>query len=73
MRAADLKTVFFYDYNEGKENEREADQYFAREAERGRQQDKKAKRTLDDTRRMSGSSTASGSPAAPGSCGDCMV
>ena len=68
-RATDLKKVFFYEYDEGKENEREAEQYFARKVERYRQQDKKATRLFDEARyitsRRGGSAAASASPAAP--------
>jgi ABC-type transport system involved in Fe-S cluster assembly fused permease/ATPase subunit len=47
-RATDLKKVFFYEYDESKENEKEMIQYFTRKVEKYRQQDKKANRPIDN-------------------------
>ena len=47
-KATDLKQVYFYDYDESKESEREMLQYFARKVDKYRQQDKKANKSIDD-------------------------
>ena len=72
-RATDLKKVFFYEYDEGKENEREAEQYFARKVERYRQQDKKAKRLFDEASYITKEWLLGCLGKSCGSCGDCLT
>jgi hypothetical protein len=47
-RATELKNVLFYDYDENAEREEAMLQYFTRKVDRYKQQDKKAKREVND-------------------------
>ena len=46
-KATDLKQVYFYDYGESAENERDMIPYFTKKVDNYRQQDKKANRSID--------------------------
>ena len=72
-RATDLKKVFCYDYDKGKEGAKEAEQYFARKVERYRQQDEKAKRLIDDEAYITKEWLMGCVGKSCGSCGDCLT
>ena len=72
-RATDLKQVYFYDYDKSKKTEREMLQYFTRKVKKYRQQDKKAKRSIDDANYKTKEWLVSCVGKACGSCGDCLT
>ena len=72
-RATDLKNVFFYDYDEGKDNEREAEQYFARPVETYRLQRHKANRLIDEATHITTEWLLGCLGKSCGSCGDCLA
>ena len=71
-RATDLKKVFFYDYDESAEKERDMIQYFTRKVEKYRQQDKKANRSIDDANFITKEWLMSCVGKSCGSCSDCL-
>ena len=65
-RATDLKMVYFNDYDSSKDNEKEAEPYFARKVKRYRQHEKERKRAIDKMSYITNEwlPGCSGSPAA---------
>jgi hypothetical protein len=72
-RATDLKQVQFFDYDENKESEEEMYQYFQRKVERYKQQDRKAKRKIDEHTYITKDILVSWIGKSCNSCGDCLV
>ena len=65
--------MFFYDYDESKENEKEMIQYFTRKVEKYKKQDKKANRPIDDSSFITKEWLMSCVGKACESCGDCLT
>ena len=72
-RATDLKKVFFYDYDEKREDEEQKLRYFQRKVERYRQQDKRAKRAIDEASYITKEVLMGWLGQACANCGDCLV
>ena len=72
-RATDLNNVFFYDYDESAEKEKDMLKYFDRKVNQYRQQDKKANRPIDDASFITKEWLMSCVGKACGSCGDCLT
>ena len=71
-RARDLKKVKFFDYDENKENEEQMLQYFQRKVEKYKQQDKKAKRPINQNGYITKEILAGWVGLSCSSCGDCL-
>ena len=67
------KKVKFFDYDENKENEEQMLQYFQRKVEKYMQQDKKAKRPIDENRYITKEILAGWVGLSCNSCGDCLT
>ena len=72
-RATDLKKVKFYNYNENQESVEQMKQYFQKKVERYKQQDRRAKRHIDEDNYITQEILMGWVGKACNSCGDCLT
>jgi ATP-dependent exoDNAse (exonuclease V) alpha subunit len=72
-RARDLNKVYFHDYHEKPESEQDMMSYFQSKVERYKQQDRKGKKIIDESRYITKEWLANCVGKSCNSCGDCLI
>ena len=72
-RATDLSKVYFFDYDEAKQEEQEMLDYLQKKVDRYKQQDRKAKRPISEQNYITKEWLASCIGKSCNSCGDCLT